>query len=120
MNTIDRTQLLERLNWRYATKQFDPNRKINAQDWATLEDVLQLSPSSGGLQPWKFIVVTDPGVRQRLRPASYGQPQITDASHLVVFAAKKNFSEADVDAFIRRTAATRGVSVESLAPFRDM
>src|SRR6516165_4266651 len=120
MNTIDRTQLLERLNWRYATKQFDPNRKINAQDWATLEDVLQLSPSSGGLQPWKFIVVTDPGVRQRLRPASYGQPQITDASHLVVFASKNNFSEADVDAHIQNIAKIQGTPVETLAQLRGM
>lgn len=120
MNSIDRTQLLERLNWRYATKQFDPNRKINAQDWATLEDVLQLSPSSGGLQPWKFIVVTDPAVRERLRPASYGQPQITDASHLVVFASKNNFSEADVDAHIQNVAKLQGVPVESLAQFRGM
>jgi nitroreductase len=55
-----------------------------------------------------------------LLPASYGQAQISDASHLVVFAAKKNFSEADVDAFIKLTAGTRGVSVESLAPFRGM
>jgi len=120
LNTIDSQQLLDRLNWRYATKQFDPTRKINAQDWATLEDALQLTPSSGGLQPWKFIVVTDPAMRAKLLPASYGQAQITDASHLVVFAAKKNFSEADVDAFIRHTAATRGVPVESLAAYRDM
>src|SRR5436190_24305139 len=112
--TIDSQQLLDRLHWRYATKQFDPNRKINAQDWAVLEDALLLTPSSGGLQPWKFIVVTDPIVRAKLSPASYGQPQITNASHLVVFAAKKNFSEADVDAFISRAAVTRGVSVESL------
>jgi len=119
-NTINSQQLLDRLNWRYATKQFDPNRKISAQDWATIEDALLLTPSSGGLQPWKFIVVTDPAVRAKLSPASYGQPQITNASHLVVFAAKKNFSEADVDAFISRAAATRGVSVESLGPFRDM
>lgn len=120
MNIINRTQLLERLNWRYATKQFDPDRKINAQDWATLEDVLQLSPSSGGLQPWKFIVVTDPATRQRLRPASYGQPQITDASHLVVFASKDNLSETDVDAHIQNVAKTRGVPAESLAQFRGM
>jgi len=120
MKSIDRTQLLGQLNWRYATKQFDPQRKINAQDWATLEDALQLSPSSSGLQPWKFIVVTDPAVRARLLPASYGQPQITDASHLVVFAAKKNFNEADVDAHIKHTADVRGVSAASLAPFRDM
>ena len=108
-HTITSQQLLDRLNWRYATKQFDPTRKINAQDWATLEDALLLTPSSGGLQPWKFIVVTDPAVRAKLSPASYGQPQITNASHLVVFAAKKNFNEADVDAFISRAAATRGV-----------
>jgi nitroreductase len=111
---------LDRLNWRYETKQFDPNRKIGAQDWAVLEDALLLTPSSGGLQPWKFIVVTDPAMRAKLLPASYGQAQITDASHLVVFAAKKNFSEADVDAFINHTASTRGVSIESLAPFRGM
>jgi nitroreductase len=119
-NTISSEQLLERLNWRYATKQFDPNRKIGSQDWATLEDALLLTPSSGGLQPWKFIVVTDSAVRAKLLPASYGQPQITNASHLVVFAAKKNFSEVDVEAFISRTAGARGVSVESLAPLRDM
>ncbi len=119
-HTVTPQQLLDRLNWRYATKQFDPARKINAQDWATLEDALLLTPSSGGLQPWKFIVVTDPAVRARLLPASYGQAQITAASHLVVFAARKNFSEADVDAFIRHTAATRGVPVESLAQYRGM
>ena len=119
-NTITSQQLLDRLNWRYATKQFDPNRKIGAQDWATLEDALLLTPSSGGLQPWKFVVVTDQAVREKLLPFSYGQHQITSASHLVVFAAKKNFSEADVDVFISRTAALKGVSVESLASFRDM
>ena len=119
-NTITSEQLLDRLNWRYATKQFDPTRKINAQDWATIEDALLLTPSSGGLQPWKFIVVTDRAVRAKLLPASYGQAQITNASHLVVFAAKKSFSEADVNAFIEHTAATRGVPVESLATYRDM
>ena len=89
MATIDSKQLLGQLNWRYATKQFDPNKKISAADWATLEEALLLTPSSGGLQPWKFIVVTDPATRAKLRPASNAQPQISDASHLVVFAAQK-------------------------------
>ena len=120
MKSIDRTQLLEQLNWRYATKQFDPQRKIDAQDWATLEDALRLSPSSGGLQPWKFVVVTDPALRVRLQAASYGQAQLADASHLVVFAAKKNFDEADVDAHIKRVAEVQGVSTETLAPIRNM
>ncbi len=120
MNSINRSQLLEQLNWRYATKQFDPNRKINAQDWATLEDVLQLTPSSGGLQPWKFIVVTDPAVREKLRAASYGQAQVTDASHFIVFASKKNFNEANVDAHINQVASAQGISPETLAPLRNM
>ncbi|HTV61580.1 MAG TPA: NAD(P)H-dependent oxidoreductase [Verrucomicrobiae bacterium] len=120
MTTIDSKQLLDQLNWRYATKQFDPNRKINAADWATLEEALLLTPSSGGLQPWKFIVVTDPTVRVKLKPASYGQAQITDASHLVVFASKNNFNEADVDAHVRRLSKVRGIPIEGLAQLRGM
>jgi len=120
MKTINSNQLLEQLNWRYATKQFDPKRKISAQDWATLEEALLLTPSSGGLQPWKFIVVTDPAVRAKLTPASYGQAQINDASHLVVFASKNNFSEADVDAHLQNVARIQGVPVETLAPLRGM
>ena len=119
-DTITSQQLLDSLNWRYATKQFDPKRKISSQDWATLEEALLLSPSSGGLQPWKFIVVTDPEMRAKLLPASFGQPQITTASHLVVFASKNNLVEADVDALINRTVTTRGVPAESLAAYRNM
>ncbi len=119
-STVTSRQLLDRLNWRYATKEFDPSCKISSQDWAALEEALLLTPSSSGLQPWKFIVVTDPAVRARLLPVSYGQLQITNASHLMVFAAKQNFGEADVDALVHRTAIVRGVSVESLAPFREM
>jgi nitroreductase len=120
MSTINSKQLLEQLNWRYATKEFDTNRKISAADWATLETVLQLTPSSGGLQPWKFIVVTDPAVRAKLVPASYGQEKVSTASHLIVFASKNNFSEADVDAHLQNVAKTQGVPVESLAQFRGM
>jgi nitroreductase len=120
MATIDSKQLLGQLNWRYATKQFDPTKKISAADWATIEEALLLTPSSGGVQPWKFIVVTEPAMRAKLRPASYGQAQIADASHLVVFAAKDNFSEADVDAHLQNVARAQGVPVEALAPFRGM
>ena len=120
MSSINREQLLGQLNWRYATKQFDPKRKISAQDWATLEDALLLTPSSGGLQPWKFIIVTDPAVRANLAPVSYGQEKVSTSSHLVVFAAKNNFSEADVDAHLNNVAKTQGVPIESLAPLRGM
>ncbi|MES2695719.1 MAG: NAD(P)H-dependent oxidoreductase [Verrucomicrobiota bacterium] len=120
MKTIDRTQLIDQLNWRYATKQFDAQRKISAEDWATLEEALVLSPSSLGLQPWTFLVVDDPKVRAELLLASYGQPQVVDAARFVVFATKTNLSEADVDAYVRRVAEVRGISVESLAGLRTM
>jgi nitroreductase len=120
MKLIDRSQLIDQLNWRYATKQYDPTQKITAADWATLEEALVLSPSSLGLQPWTFLVVDDPAMRARLMLASYGQPQIVDASHIVVFATKANLNDADVDAHVRRTAEVRGVSIESLAGLRTM
>jgi nitroreductase len=111
-------QLLGQLHWRYATKQFDPNRKIDARTWAVLEEALTLSASSGGLQPWAFIVVTDPKIRAKLAPVSFGQPQITAASHLIVFAARTDVTEADVDAHMGRTAEVQGVTVDALAQFR--
>src|SRR6516164_7916357 len=118
--TINRDRLIGQLNWRYATKQFDPQRKIDAGDWAALEESLLLTPSSFGLQPWKFVVVTDPALRQELVPASWGQTQVAEASHLVVFAIKKNLTEQDVDNYLDRVAEVRDVSRESLNSFRDM
>lgn len=120
MTTLTRRQLLNQLHWRYATKQFDPDRKISPEDWATLEEALVLTPSSYGLQPWTFFVVEDRAIREKLVAASWGQRQVADASHFVAFAAKKDFGEADVEANLRRIAEVRGVPVGSLAPLREM
>lgn len=120
MSPVTREQLSQQLYWRYATKQFDPQRKISAEDWAALEESLVLTPSSFGLQPWKFVVVNNPELREKLLPASYRQRQVVDASHLVVFAIKKNFSEADVVAYVKSVSDVRGVPVDALAGYRDM
>ena len=120
MKIIDRHQLIDQLNWRYATKQYDPTRKIPAQDWATLEAALVLTPSGMGLQPWTVQVVDDPKVRAQLLLASYGQPQVVDASHLVVFATKANYGEADLDAYIQQMAKIRNVAPQSLDGLRNM
>jgi nitroreductase len=120
MNTLDRNQLINQLNWRYATKQFDAHRKISAEDWKSLEEALVLTPSSCGLQPWKFVVVNDRPTREKLVGASHGQSQIADASHLVVFAIKKNFGEKDVDRHLDRIVNVRGVPRDALSGFRDM
>ncbi|MDX2080633.1 MAG: NAD(P)H-dependent oxidoreductase [Terrimicrobiaceae bacterium] len=120
MKTIDTDQLLGALNWRYATKQFDPARKIPADTWAALEEALVLSPSSYGLQPWKFFVVTDSAVRAALREHSWNQSQVTDCSHHVVFAIRRVVDAAFADKFIARIAAVRGVTAESLDFYRKM
>jgi nitroreductase len=120
VNTIDSNQLIGQLNWRYATKQFDPQRKISAEDWASLEEALVLTPSSFGLQPWKFIVVTDLAIREKLVDVSWGQRQVADASHVVVLAIKKNFGLQDIDNHVKRIMEVRDVSSESLAWYRDI
>jgi len=118
MSAIPGESLLQQLNWRYATKKFDATKKISAADWAVLEEALILTASSYGLQPWKFIIVTDPALKAKLRPASWNQSQVEDCSHLVVFTAKQDVTEADLDRFITRTAEVRGTPVESLAGYK--
>ncbi len=120
VKTISAADLVSALNWRYATKQFDPARKIPAGDWSALEESLRLAPSSFGIQPWKFIVVETPELRAKLREASWGQGQVTDASHLVVLAVKQAVDGPHLDRYFADTAKTRGVGVETLAGFRKV
>jgi nitroreductase len=120
MHPIPTESLLGALNWRYAVKKFDPAKKIPAAIWTALESALVLAPSSYGLQPWKFIVVQDPALRPRLTSASYGQTQVADCSHYVVFALRKNLGVAEVDRFIDRVVAVRGVAKEKLRGYRDV
>ncbi len=119
-STITSENLLRQLQWRYATKVFDPAKKIDAKTWAALEDTLVLSPSSFGLQPWKFFVIDNPAVRARLREFSWGQSQVTDASHLVVFTARTTLAEQDAVRMINRTAELRGVAPESLDAYKKV
>lgn len=117
---ISREAILGQLNWRYAVKKYDPTKKVSDTDWKTIEDAMLLAPSSYGLQPYKFIVITDPAMKERLRPAAYNQPQITDSSHLVVFAYKRALTTEDVARFIDLNAEVRGTERESLEGFEKM
>lgn len=112
-------RVLESLNWRYAVKKFDASRKVTEADWQTLEQALLLAPSSFGLQPYKFVVVTDAQLKAELTPAAYGQAQIADCSHLVVIAYKKVLNDADVEHFAERIAEVRGAARESLAEYEN-
>jgi len=102
------------LNWRYATKAFDPAKPIPADTWEALLDSLVLAPSSFGLQPWKFLVIDHPDCRKRLRENSWNQPQVTDADKLVVLATRTEMKRADIDRWIERMAAVQGTTPEKL------
>jgi nitroreductase len=110
----------KQLSWRYATKRFDPTKKISTTDWHTLEESLRLAPSSFGLQPWKFLVIKNPEVRKQLQPLAWNQPQLVEASHLVVIAAKKEVTHADVDAFLSSISQARSVPVSALQDYGGM
>jgi len=110
----------QQLAWRYATKQFDRQKKITDQDFDLLMESLRLSPSAYGLQPWKFVVVSDESVRLQLRKASYNQEQVTDASHFVVLCAKTSLDTAYVDSYIKKMAEVRQKDVATFQSFRTM
>ena len=112
-------QFLASLEWRYATKAFD-TRKLPDATWAALEESLRLTPSSYGLQPWKFIVVNDPTLRTKLRPVSWNQSQVTDASHLVVFARRTEVTETDVNEFFNQMVSERQADATKLEPYRQI
>lgn len=118
--TLSKDTLLDSLRWRYATKKFDSSRKISAETWDAIEESLVLTPSSFGLQPWKFLVITDPGVRANLSPESWGQTQVTEASHFVVLAARTDLQPKDIEEWIARMVEVQGSTQEILAPLKGI
>jgi len=111
---------LDQLQWRYATKQFDSTKIIDSKTWQSIEDSLILTPSSFGLQPWKFVVVTNKEIKEKLREHSWGQPQVTDCSHFVILCATEAITKVHMDAFLDDTVATRGGSREDLKEYQGM
>ena len=113
-------KIISALNWRYAVQSFDKTKKVSDADLRTILESARLSPSSFGLEPWKFIVVENPDVRAKLAAVGYGQPKITEASHLVVVARRTDAREAIVGERIARTAKIQGVDASALDGFKQM
>jgi nitroreductase len=118
--TLSPDQLLAALRWRYATKSFDSTKKIPATTWEAIEESLVLTPSSFGLQPWKFLVIQDPGVRGNLLGESWRQLQVTEASHYVVLTARTDLDASDIDAWMARMGEVQASPVETLASYRGV
>jgi len=112
--------IISKLNTRYATKVFDPSKKVSEADMAKLLEAIRLSASSYGLQPYKILVVEDPKIRVELREAAWNQPQITDASALLVFAAKFETNADSIDEFVDLVAKTRNIPKDALSGYSDM
>ena len=113
-------KVLDKLNWRYATKVFNPSKNVSKEDLNILLEAARLSASSYGLQPYHFFVIEDNEVRSKLRKASWNQSQITDASYLLVLANKPTFDDSLVDNYIDNIIETRGVSKKDLEGYSQM
>lgn len=113
------SSVLEALEWRYATKIFDPTKKIPADHWDALLESLVLTPSSFGLQPWEFVVVENSEIREQLVAHSWNQRQVADASHLLVIAARTDIDHVWVDKFMARSGEVRG-DAGTFAGYRDI
>lgn len=113
------SNFIKNANWRYATKKFDTTKKISKQDLETLKEAIRLSASSFGLQPYRVLIIENPELRAKLRPAAWGQSQIVDASQLIVFANITNFGENEIDLSIANTTKTRGLPADALKGYGD-
>jgi len=114
------SEILNSLNWRYATKKYDASKKVSAEDLNTLKEATKLSVSAYGLQPYKVLIIETPELREKLKGAAYGQTPITDASKLFVFAIEKNVGDQQIAKYMQNISETRGIPVEGLEGFSGM
>jgi nitroreductase len=112
--------IIEALNWRYATKKFDPSKQLTAEQLDVLTESLRLSASSFGLQPWKFVVVSNPETKAQLRAAAWDQPQLTDASHIIVMTTRTPITPDTVAHHIENVATAKGIPVAALEGYTNM
>ena len=111
--------VLENRAWRYATKKFDAGKKVSDEDLETILEATRLSASSYGLQPYHVFVITNQELKEKLRPYSWNQSQITDASHILVFANTIDFGEELIEGYVQNLSETRNVPLENLKDYAD-
>lgn len=111
--------ITELLNWRYATKKFDATKKLSDVEVNSLKDAVNLTASSYGLQPYRVLDVQSAELRDQLKAAAFGQSQITDASHLFVFAAFNDLTAEHIDEYIALSAQTKNIPLEALTGYGD-
>lgn len=111
--------LLESSAWRYATKKFDPSKKLTQEQVDKIIEAVKLAPTSSGLQPFKLLVITDQKIKEQLVPISMGQQQVADCSHLLVFAAWDNYTAERIDNMYKIICETRGQAPDTYKSYTD-
>lgn len=109
--------LINDLAWRYAAKRMNGN-KVSIEKIENLLEAIRLSASGFGLQPYQVFVIENLELRAQIQPIAYGQPQVTESSHLLVFAAWNEVTEEKIDAFIQLVSEVRNVPVDELIDYR--
>lgn len=112
-------KLIKSLEWRYASKKMNGN-KVPAEKVDNILKAIQLTPSSMGLQPYTVLVITDPELKKQIQPIANNQSQITDSSHLLVFAAWADITTQQVEEYIQNTATTRNMPAQGLEGFKNI
>ena len=110
---------IDNLKWRYATKEYSTDKKVNESDLNFIKEAIQLTPTSYGLQLFKVLDVRDKAIREKLKEASWGQSQITDSSHLLVFCNYADATDEHVDEYINNKANTQGIDSTALQGYGD-
>ena len=113
------TDVIDKLNWRYATKKFDSSKIVADDKLERILEAVRLAPTSSGLQPFELIVVSNPALRQQILPAAFGQQQIVDCSHLLVFAAWDDITPERVNMMFDLTNEQRGAPNEGWEAYRQ-
>jgi nitroreductase/dihydropteridine reductase len=112
--------LLEALQWRYATKGMNPDKAVPADKLERILEAARLAPTSSGLQPFEIIVVSNKAVREQIKPIAWNQAQITDGSHLLVFAAWDDYTAERINMMFDLTNEIRGFKNEGWENYRQM
>ena len=114
------SELLQKLQWRYATKKMDPTKAVSQDKVDRIIEAARLAPTSSGLQPFEILVVTNKEVREKIKPIAWNQGQITDCSHLLVFAAWDDYTTERINMMFDLTNAERGTTNEGWENYRNM
>ncbi len=113
-------KLLDLLQWRYATKKMDPKQAVSDDKVEQILEAIRLTATSSGLQPYEVIVVTNPQVRERIKAIAWNQAQITDGSHLLVFAAWDNYTVERINMMFDLVNDERGFKNQGWEDYRQM